>query len=161
MYKKYKRKDGKKSDPKQQKRGKSNKARGAAFERRIVKLYRKYGWLVQHNTKGIYDMVCIPPVNPTLMEPYPEMREYRVHLLQPTIAKYPDTEKKMNLLMNDSKWLGSAYLVQREDKYPFKLIYTRTCDLKIRPNKHKYKITNVDFTTNTLKDYKFNVKDDQ
>ena len=132
MYKKYRRKDGSKSDPKKQKEGKTSRRRGGNFERRIANLYRKYGWYVQVNTKGTYDLICIPPTNPTNSEPYPEMREYRPHLLQPTLAKYVPKDKKMELLISDNKWNGVAYLVQRQSKYPYKLIFTRTCDLKIR-----------------------------
>lgn len=77
-------------------------------------------------------MVCIPPTKPTNQEPYPEMREYKPHMLQPTLTKYPPREKKLHLLINDAKWKGVAYLVQREQNYPYKLIFTRTCDLKIR-----------------------------
>lgn len=133
MYKKYQRKDGQPSDPKKKRQGWSSRQRGAAFERRIVKLYRKYGWLVQHNTKGIYDMVCIPPKNMNPLDmPYKEMQEPFPHLLQPTLAKYPPTDKKKNLMDNDDKWIGTAYLVQREDKYPYRLIYTRTNELKIK-----------------------------
>lgn len=132
MYKRYRRKDGKKSDPAKQRQGRSSRGRGSAFERRIVALYRKHGWLVQHNTKGIYDMVCIPPIVKTYNEPYPEMLEYTTHLLQPTLAKYPPTDKKQALVDNDGKWHGTAYLVQRQDAHPWKLIYTRTNQLKIR-----------------------------
>jgi len=129
MYKKYKRKDGKKPDPKKQKQGRSSKARGAAFERRIAALYRKHGWLVQHNTKGIYDLVCIPSRAPLGDVPYKEMEDYVPHLLQPTLAKYPPKDKKKNLSDNDGRWAGIAYLVQREDKYPWRLIYTKTYEL--------------------------------
>lgn len=131
-YNRYRRKDGKPSDPAKQRQGRSNRARGAAFERRIVALYRKHGWHVQHNTKGIYDMVCTPPdTQPAGDEPY-ILGQRITHFLQPTITRYPPKEKKMNLIENDNKWIGDAYLVQREDSYPFKLIFTPVSELKVK-----------------------------
>ncbi len=137
MYKKYKRKDGKPADPKKKRQGRLSKQRGAAFERRIVALYRKYGWHVQHNTKGIYDLVCNPPTAPPIGdEPY-HLADRITHFLQPTIQKYPAKDKKLNLIKNHGKWKGRDFLVQRQNKHPFKLIFTPIQCLKIRPRRQK------------------------
>ena len=131
-YRKYVRKDGKPADPIKQKQGRSSKARGAAFERRIVKLYRKWGWHVQHNTKGIYDLVCTPPyITPFDLPPY-LLGEKTTHFLQPTLAKYLPRDKKQGLIENNLRWMGRAFVVQRKDEYPFELIFTSVHDLKIR-----------------------------
>jgi len=129
-YKKYKRKDGKPKDPKKQRMGRRNKANGAHFETRLVKLYRKYGWHVQQNTKGIYDLVCTPPRNEWKVCPCPfPLYENVVHMLQPTLVRYPPKSKLQNLKDNNHKWAGKAYLVQREPK-TWKLIFTAVSDLK-------------------------------
>lgn len=131
-YRRYRRKDGSPSDPAKKKMGRSSRARGGAFERRIVALYRKHGWHVQHNTKGIYDLVCTPPDRqPAGDEPY-HLSDRETHFLQPTLAKYPPRDKKLGLIENHGKWIGRDFLVQREPKYPFRLIFTPVENLKIR-----------------------------
>lgn len=120
------------ANPIKKKMGRSSKAKGAAFERRIIALYRKWGWHVQHNTHGIYDMVCTPPSTPpTGDEPY-VLGDRTVHMLQPTVVKYPPRWKKQGLKDVHGKWMGRDFLVQRQQKAPFKLIFTRVECLKIK-----------------------------
>ena len=74
-------------------------------------------------------MVCIPPTYCHSNAEYP-FGDTHIHLLQPTLTKYPPKEKINNLIDNNTKWDGIGFLVQREPKYPYKLIFTPVSELK-------------------------------
>lgn len=113
-------------DPKRVAQGRKNKRRGSSFESRVRAYLRKYGWYVQRNTFGLYDIIALPPSVfswNSIQNPMPEplMEHFwqkQAIKLQPTTQKYPPKDKIQALKDNDHKWIGVAYLVQPDYSKP-------------------------------------------
>lgn len=120
-------------DPRYVERGRKNKRRGSNFESRVRAFLRKYGWYVQRNTFGLYDIIALPPLSqPTDTPPFLSDHAAKKEplKLQPTTQKYPPKEKIKTLKDNDSKWIGVAYLVQIDYDHPrHQLKFTKVVDL--------------------------------
>ncbi len=89
-------------DPKKVLMGRKNKRSGSNFESRVRNFLRKYGFYVQRNTFGLYDIVALPPKDGISTSRYVELPdalqdalENEVPLkLQPTRVKYVPKDKK-------------------------------------------------------------------
>jgi len=127
-------------DPKKVLMGRKNKRSGSNFESRVRNFLRKFGFYVQRNTFGLYDIVAVPPQKITKEGLYQEMPEPLQNsfdlgiplLLQPTRVKYPAKDKKLSLKNNSEKWTGLDYLVQPDYTKPrHDLIFTPCGELRV------------------------------
>jgi len=111
---------------------KRSKAKGAKFEARVRNFYRKYGWYVQRNTWGLYDLVCVPPDKIPIDTP-PELISTKVRMLQLQTRKYIAPTKR-NALIKNQKWNNASdcYFVTRENKAPWGLIHIFVSNLPER-----------------------------
>lgn len=120
-------------DPKRVIQGRKNKRRGSNFESRVRAYLRKYGWYVQRNTFGIYDIIALPPNQQAIGQPA-DLIEHTIKKepikLQPTTSKYVAKDKIQALKDNDDKWIGIAYLVQIDYSKPrHPLLFTKVSEL--------------------------------
>lgn len=122
-------------DPERVQRGRKNKRRGSNFESRVRAYLRKYGFYVQRNTFGLYDIIALPPKDVTFSNeiPFPLASHYHAGIpmrLQPTTQKYVQKDKIKALKENENKWIGIGYLVQiNYDDPKHSLQFTKVAEL--------------------------------
>lgn len=112
------------------KQGRANRRKGYNFEDRVRKLYQKWGWYVQRNTWGLFDLVCIPPRLTNFDAPV-HFRSRSPHLVQPQTPKYIRVEKRQALIDASNRWNGDAFVITREPKAPFALNFIPVEELEV------------------------------